>query len=58
MFSSTLKQKVESWLALADVRLNGERPWDIVVHNEKLYGRVLSRGSLGFGESYMDGWWD
>jgi cyclopropane-fatty-acyl-phospholipid synthase len=42
----------------ADVRLNGERPWDIQVRNPELYERVLSRGSLGFGESYMDGDWE
>ena len=45
-------------LSLADVRVNGDRPWDIHVHNEKFYGRVLTQGELGLGESYMDGWWD
>jgi len=45
-------------LATADIRFNGERPWDIQVHDETLYHRVLSRGSLGFGEAYMDGMWD
>jgi cyclopropane-fatty-acyl-phospholipid synthase len=42
----------------ADVRLDGDRPWDVQVHNDKLFARVLSQGSLGLGESYMDGWWD
>lgn len=42
----------------ADVRVNGTRPWDIQVHNEALYSRVLARGSLGLGEAYMDRWWD
>ncbi|GMU25722.1 cyclopropane fatty acyl phospholipid synthase [Patescibacteria group bacterium] len=41
-----------------DIEINGSRPWDIRVHNPKLYGRALSMGSLGFGEAYMDGWWD
>ena len=45
-------------LALADIRINGERPWDIRVHDERLYARVMAEGSLGLGESYMDGWWD
>ena len=45
-------------LALADIEINGERPWDIQVHDERFYRRVLSQGSLGAGESYMDGWWD
>ncbi len=42
----------------SDVRINGNRPWDIVVHNPKFFQRLLAHGSLGLGESYMDGWWD
>ena len=53
-----LKQKINDLLSEADVKINGKRPWDILVHNENFYGRVLSKGVLGLGESYMDGWWD
>jgi cyclopropane-fatty-acyl-phospholipid synthase len=49
---------VADLLAPADVRLNGSRPWDIRVHDERLFHRVLGHGSLGAGEAYMDGWWD
>ncbi|MEA1970391.1 MAG: cyclopropane fatty acyl phospholipid synthase [Thermodesulfobacteriota bacterium] len=52
------KQQVEELLSDVDVKINGFRPWDIKVHNEKLYQRVLSQGSMGLGEAYMDGWWD
>jgi cyclopropane-fatty-acyl-phospholipid synthase len=45
-------------LERADVRINGDRPWDIRLHDERLLRRVLRQGSLGLGESYMDGWWD
>jgi cyclopropane-fatty-acyl-phospholipid synthase len=45
-------------LASADIRINGERPWDIQVHDQRIFTRVLASGTLGFGESYMDGWWD
>ncbi len=45
-------------LATAGVTINGPNPWDLQVHDERLYGRVLSQGVLGLGESYMDGWWD
>ncbi|MBT4257721.1 cyclopropane fatty acyl phospholipid synthase [archaeon] len=58
MGSSKLKQKTQEILNLAKVKLNGKNPWDIQVHNEKFYQRVLAEGSLGLGESYMDGWWD
>ena len=45
-------------LALADIKINGSNPWDMRIYNEQLYPRVLSNGSLGLGEAYMDGWWD
>lgn len=45
-------------LALADIAINGSRPWDLQVHDRRFYKRVLSQGTLGLGESYMDGWWD
>ena len=54
----TAKQTVQEYLALADIQINGKRPWDIQVHNPRLYNRVLAGGSLALGESYMDGWWD
>ncbi|MFZ2187642.1 MAG: cyclopropane fatty acyl phospholipid synthase [Candidatus Moraniibacteriota bacterium] len=57
MFSS-LKEKSRQILARADIQINGDRPWDIAVHDERLYRRVLTQGSLGLGEAYMDGWWD
>lgn len=53
-----LRGRVERLLATADVRIGGDRPWDIVVHDARFYARVLLQGSLGLGESYMDGWWD
>ncbi|WP_108164922.1 cyclopropane fatty acyl phospholipid synthase [Saccharospirillum sp. MSK14-1] len=44
-------------LALADIRINGERPWDIQIYNTAFYKRILRDGSIGLAESYMDGWW-
>ena len=45
-------------LSDADVRIGGDRPWDIQVHDDRFYARVWTDASLGLGESYMDGWWD
>ncbi|HET9804740.1 MAG TPA: cyclopropane fatty acyl phospholipid synthase [Candidatus Acidoferrum sp.] len=45
-------------LACADIRIDGTRPWDIQVHDRRFFNRVLASGTIGFGESYMDGWWD
>lgn len=42
----------------ADVRFNGNRRWDIQVNNPDFYKRVLQEGSIGLGESYMEGWWE
>ncbi len=52
------KKAIETLLEGTDIQINGSRPWDIQVHNEQFYPRVLSSGSLALGESYMDGWWD
>jgi cyclopropane-fatty-acyl-phospholipid synthase len=49
---------VQNLLAPADVRVDGKRPWDLRVRNQRLFRRLLCHGSLGLGESYMDGWWD
>jgi cyclopropane-fatty-acyl-phospholipid synthase len=48
---------LENLLEGSGVRVNGDRPWDIRVHRERLYRRAL-RGSLGIGEAYIDGDWD
>lgn len=52
------KNTIEEILSRTGIKINGEQPWDIKVHNEALYKRILSQGTLGLGESYMDGWWD
>lgn len=42
----------------AGVTINGDAPWDIRIHDERVYQLVLTKGSLGFGEAYMDGMWE
>lgn len=49
---------VRELAAGADVAIQGDRPWDLRVHDPRFFRRVVSDGSLGLGESYMDGWWD
>jgi len=53
-----IRRKAEGLLGLAGVAIDGDRPWDIRVHDERLFARVMAEGALGLGESYMDGWWD
>ncbi len=52
------RRRLEALLAIADIRIDGGRPWDIQVHNEEFFARIFADGPLGFGEGYMDGWWD
>ncbi len=48
---------VEKLFAQAGVQIQGDQPWDMQVHNPETYRRVLTEGSVGLGESSMDGWW-
>ncbi len=56
--SSFVKTNVQKLLAMADIAVNGDRPWDIRVHDERLYARIAKNGSLGLGEAYVDRWWE
>jgi cyclopropane-fatty-acyl-phospholipid synthase len=55
--SNPARNFVSRLLARAGVEIGGGQPWDIQVRDPRFYHRTL-RGSLGFGESYMDGDWD
>ena len=43
---------------LAEVEVDGSNPWDIQIHDARFYDKVLREVELGFGEAYVDGWWD
>ncbi|MEX2963213.1 cyclopropane fatty acyl phospholipid synthase [Microbulbifer sp. TYP-18] len=45
-------------LQQADIRINGDRPWDMRLHRPAALDEILARGSMGLGESYMRGDWD
>jgi len=40
------------------ITINGSKPWDIQVRDERFYQEVLGKWSLGLGEAYMDGYWE
>ena len=52
------RRRLERGFAECGVDIDGPNAWDIQVHNEDFYARVVAEGALGLGESYMDGWWD
>ena len=53
-----IKAIVERRMNDACVGTLGTEPHNIIVHNDWLYHRMISDGSLGLGEAYIDGWWD
>ena len=54
----SFKQHFLTALNDIDVRIDGDRPWDITLHDERLYRRIGRTGLLGLGDAYVDGWWD
>jgi cyclopropane-fatty-acyl-phospholipid synthase len=52
------REQAQGLLDYAGIRINGDRPFDMRIHDPRTCARVLAQGSLGLGESYMDGWWD
>jgi cyclopropane-fatty-acyl-phospholipid synthase len=49
---------LEALLQRADIRINGDRPWDMRLHAAGVPERILAQGNLGLGETYMEGGWD
>lgn len=56
--ANSLKDLFNQLFHLAGITINGDKPWDIQIHDERFYDRVISDGIIGLGEAYMDGWWD
>lgn len=55
---SPAERFIRELLEMVDVRIAGDRPWDLQVHSPGFFDRVLAGGSLALGESYMEGVWD
>lgn len=45
-------------LAMADIAVDGKRPWDLQLKEPSALEEALSRGSLAFGDAYVDGHWE
>ena len=57
MKSDKYKRLVNQLLDFAGIKINGNNPWDIRIHDERFYKRAITEVELGMGESYMDGLW-
>src|SRR2546423_1394318 len=56
------KRVTKEIFARADIKLNGDRPWDMKIKNDRFYLRMAHQ-VIGFdpranGETYMDGDWE
>jgi len=52
------REIVNEILHPAGIAIDGSNPWDLRIKDERFFQRVLRNGSLGLGESFMDGWWE
>jgi len=55
---SSSERLVRRLLQQAEITIGGVAPHDIIVHDKRVYARVIRDGSLGLGEAYVEGWWD
>jgi cyclopropane-fatty-acyl-phospholipid synthase len=53
-----MRRTIQAILEKAGVEINGSQPWDLQLHDERLFRRMMCFGDIGFGDAYMDGWWD
>lgn len=56
--ASRAESIIRGLLEQSGIEVGGSAPHDIAVHDDRFYTRSLRDGSLGFGESYVEGWWD
>jgi cyclopropane-fatty-acyl-phospholipid synthase len=49
---------VKDFLAEAGVELNGPRPFDPQIRDDRFYSKLYLAPSLKIGEAYMAGWWE
>ncbi len=52
------KEVLRALFREAGVTLGPQAEDDVQVRDSRFYDRVLGHGTLGLGESYVDGWWD
>ena len=58
MKSSKFRKLIEPIFKKGGITIDGNEPYDIQVHDDRLYKRIFTHGNLGLGEAYMDKWWD
>lgn len=52
------EQLVRHAFERAGVAIDGDRPWDVRVHDRSFYLRLIRNPAFQLGETYLDGAWD
>jgi len=55
---TAITQQLQVVLAKQDIKIDGNRPWDIQIFDKRYFEFALSKGTLGLGEAYIQGIWD
>jgi cyclopropane-fatty-acyl-phospholipid synthase len=58
MLDNHFQRRLEHLLNTAHIAIDGNNPWDIRVLDSRMFRKTVLEGNLGFGESYMEGWWE
>jgi cyclopropane-fatty-acyl-phospholipid synthase len=53
-----MKARMVAMLREAGITVNGDKSYDLQIHDERLWARIARHHTIAAGESYMDGWWD
>lgn len=53
-----VQKQIQTLLDKAGITLNGNNPQDIKLIDDNALQRILTEGSLGLGETYMEGMWE
>jgi len=55
---SLARARLQELLSPLDIRINGYRPFDLQIHDDRFFTYALPRGISGILDAYVDGWWD
>lgn len=56
--SEVIEELIQNKFKLAGIDCKEDQLCGFKIHDSRFYEKVLKQGSLGLGESYVDGWWD
>lgn len=58
MGTNSSESVVRTIFESVNIEIGGSKPHDIRVRDPRFFARVLRDSSMGFGETYMNGWWE